>query len=113
LLVRFAPLGLPWVVTKYGGSALWALLIYWLVSALLPTSRLTTGALVAAAIAAAVEFGKLLRAPNLDAFRHTIPGILLLGRVFSVTDLLVYGLAIVGGVVLDRRLRRRPSNTAS
>jgi hypothetical protein len=80
---------------------------------LLPTSRLTTGALVAAAIAAAVEFGKLLRAPNLDAFRHTIPGILLLGRVFSVTDLLVYGLAIVGGVVLDRRLRRRPSNTAS
>ena len=33
LIVRFAPLGLPQFVTKYGGSMLWALMIYWIVSA--------------------------------------------------------------------------------
>ena len=36
LVVRFAPLGLPQFVVKYGGSTLWALMVYWIVSALLP-----------------------------------------------------------------------------
>lgn len=29
LLCRFAPLGLPYVIVKYGGSFLWAATIYW------------------------------------------------------------------------------------
>jgi hypothetical protein len=105
LTIRFVPLGLPVPIVKYGGSMLWALMIYWIVSAFLPSLRLLAAALISAAIATAVEFFKLHHAPALDAFRLTIPGILLLGRVFSTWDILAYWLAILIGVFVDRRIR--------
>lgn len=102
LTIRFVRLGLPLIIVKYGGSMLWALMIYWIVSALLPSLRLLVSALISAALATAVEFFKLHHAPALDAFRLTIPGVLLLGRVFSAWDILAYWLAILIGVFLDR-----------
>ena len=105
LVVRFVHFGLPPVVVKYGGSMLWALMIYWIVSTLLPSVRLCSVALLTAGITTAVEFFKLFHAPALDAFRLTIPGILLLGRFFSAWDILAYWIAIVAGVLLDRRIR--------
>jgi hypothetical protein len=67
LAIRFAPLGLPHFVVKYGGSMLWALVIYWIVTTLLPARRLLTVALLAGTIATTVEFAKLCRTPALDA----------------------------------------------
>ena len=106
LAIRFAPLGLPQFIVKYGGSMLWALMVYWIVSALLPTQRLLVVALLAAAIATAVEFLKLYHSTALDAFRHTLPGVLLLGRIFSVWDIVAYWLAISAGAIADSALRR-------
>lgn len=106
LVVRFAPLGLPPFVVKYGGSTLWALMVYWIVSALLPSWRLFAIALLAGVIATAVEFVKLYHSPALDAFRLTLPGILLLGRFFSVWDIVAYWIAIAVGAFLDRGIRR-------
>jgi len=108
LAVRFAPLGLPLFVVKYGGSMLWALMVYWIVSALLPSWRFLAVALVAGTLATAVEFFKLYHSPTLDAFRLTLPGVLLLGRFFSVWDIGAYWLAIVIGAFVDQRIRRRP-----
>lgn len=105
LAVRFAPLGLPLFVVKYGGSTLWALMVYWIISALLPSWRLLTVALVAGTLATAVEFFKLYHSPALDAFRLTLPGVLLLGRFFSVWDIVAYWLAIVVGAFADQALR--------
>jgi len=105
LVFRFAPLGLPSGLVKYGGSTMWALMIYWLVSTLLPRWRLPAAGLVAAVIATAVEFGKLYRSPWLDAFRLTLPGILLLGKYFSYWDIVAYWFAIAFGVLADRNLR--------
>jgi hypothetical protein len=105
LVIRFAHFGLPPVIVKYGGSMLWALMIYWIVSALLPSVRLSAVALLAAGITTAVEFFKLYHAPAFNAFRLTLPGILLLGRFFSAWDILAYWIAIVVGVVVDRRIR--------
>jgi len=107
LAARFAPLGLPPIVVKYGGSTLWALMIYWVVSALLPSFRLVALVLLTAGIATAVEFAKLYHSPGLDAFRLTLPGVLLLGRVFSVWDIAAYWLAIVAGGLADHGIRRR------
>ena len=107
LVIRFAPLGLPRFVVKYGGSMLWALMIYWVVSTLQPRLRFAPAALLAGTIATAVEFLKLYHAPALDAFRLTLPGILLLGRIFSVDDILSYWLAIAAGAFLDARMARR------
>jgi carbon starvation protein CstA len=108
LAVRFAPLGLPLFVVKYGGSTLWALMVYWIISALLPSWRFLPVALLAGTLATAVEFFKLYHSPALDAFRLTLPGVLLLGRYFSVWDIVAYWLAIVIGAFVDQRIRRRP-----
>ena len=105
LVIRFVHFGLPPVVVKYGGSMLWALMIYWIVSTLLPSLRLCAVALLTAGITTAVEFFKLYHSPALDAFRLTLPGILLLGRFFSAWDSLAYWIAIAAGVLLDRRIR--------
>jgi hypothetical protein len=106
LAVRFARVGLPVAVVKYGGSMLWALTIYWVVSTVAARLRLDATVLLAGSIATAVEFFKLYRSPGVDAFRLTLPGILLLGRYFSVWDIVAYWMAIVAGAVVDGRIRR-------
>jgi Protein of unknown function (DUF2809) len=105
LAVRFVPFGQPQGIAKYGGSALWALMIYWLTTALAPRLRVMHAALIAIAIATAVEFFKLVHTPAVDSFRGTIAGILLLGRFFSYFDILAYCAAITCGAWADEKLR--------
>jgi hypothetical protein len=100
-------LGLPTLLVKYGGSTLWAIAFYCLLSTLLPNWRLPTIAIFTGALATVVEFAKLYHSPNLDAFRLTLPGILLLGRFFSVWDIFAYWLAICTAATLDRWIRSR------
>ena len=105
LAVRLVPLCLPPFVVKYAGSMLWALMIYWIASTVLRSRRIVDVALIAGAVATAVEFFKLYHSPRFDAFRLTLPGILLLGRYFSGWDIAAYWIAICAGAFLDRRLR--------
>jgi hypothetical protein len=83
-------------------------MVYWIVSALLPSWRLLALVLLTGVLATAVEFAKLYHSPGLDAFRLTLPGVLLLGRVFSVWDIAAYWIAIVVGGFVDMGIRRRP-----
>jgi len=105
LIFRFIPLGLPSFVVKYAGSMLWALMIYWIVSTLFPWWHLLIVALISAFLTTAIELFKLYHSPGLDAFRLTLPGILLLGRFFSVRDIVAYWIAIFVGAFLDKRIR--------
>jgi hypothetical protein len=100
---RMAPLHLPPFLYKYGGSVLWAAMVYWLVAALLPRRRPITVAAAAATVAALVEFSRLFHPPALDAFRLTLAGKLLLGRFFSTRDIAAYWLAIAATALLDWR----------
>ena len=77
-MVRFASLGLPSPIVKYGGSTLWALMVYWIVSTLLPSWRLPAVALLTGVLATGVELVKLYHSPGLDAFRLTLPAIFIL-----------------------------------
>jgi hypothetical protein len=106
LAVRMAPFGLPAVVEKYGGSMLWAVMIYWIVSAALARWRLPVVGLVAGAVATGVEFFKLYHSPGMDAFRLTLPGMILLGRTFSVRDIVAYWVAIGVAAWVDGGIRR-------
>jgi len=106
LAVRMAPLGLPAVVVKYGGSMMWAVMIYWVVSTALARWRLPVVVTIAGAIATAVEFFKLYHSPGMDAFRLTLPGIILLGRIFSVRDIVAYWVAISVAACVDAGIRR-------
>lgn len=105
LTIRLTPLGLPDGVVKYGGSALWAMMIYWIVSTARPRWSPVRSALASSAIALCVELFKLYHTPQLDAFRLTLPGKLLLGRVFSLWDLLAYTLAIIAGMLAHHAIR--------
>jgi hypothetical protein len=42
----------------------------------------------------------------MDAFRLTLPGMILLGRFFSVRDIVAYWVAIGAAAWLDGRIRR-------
>ena len=112
LVIRFIPLGLPAVIVKYGGSMLWALMIYWIISALLPSMRLLTVAVITAALTIAVEFFKLHHSPALDGFRMTAAGIVLLGRVFSLRDILAYLIAIMIGLLIDHGICSAANSTS-
>ncbi|MDB5584120.1 MAG: hypothetical protein JWR80_9296 [Bradyrhizobium sp.] len=95
-------LGLPAFVVKYGGTILWGTMVFFLMA--MAASHLSRPriALIAAAIAIGVELFRLVHFPWLDAFRLTLPGALLLGRVFSVWNMLAYGVGIAIGALLDR-----------
>ncbi len=110
LAVRLLPLGLPDFVVKYGGSMLWAAMIYWIVSTLFPAWRWLNAVFASGVLATAVEFFKLYRSPGIDAFRLTLPGKLLLGRYFSLSDIAAYWGAIVLAALIDNKIRnaRRP-----
>lgn len=101
LSARFAPLGLPWFVMKYSGSALWAAMIYWMLALVRPKSNAATLAVAAGAIAALAEFSRLYHVTWLDAFRVTLPGALLLGRYFSLRNIVAYWLGISAVAALD------------
>ncbi len=110
LLLRFAPLGLPAFVVKYGGSTMWALMIYWVAAVGRPRWSVLAVVVVAGVVATAVEFLKLYRVGWLDAFRLTLPGVLLLGRYFSGWDIVAYWVAIGFGALVDELVVRRSSN---
>jgi hypothetical protein len=96
------PLRLPPFWLKYGGSALWAMALYWLLAICLPRYRSTPLAGLAAAAAALLEFSRLWHLPGLDAFRVTLAGRLLLGRYFSLKNITAYWLAIALAALLDQ-----------
>ena len=104
--IRGLHVGLPWVVVKYGGSMLWALMIFFVGSALMPKWPLVRLALISGIVATAVEVFKLYRSPGMDAFRLTPAGKLLLGRVFSGWDIVAYWVAIAAGVAIEAGIRR-------
>jgi Protein of unknown function (DUF2809) len=98
--------GLPASIVKYGGSILWATMVFFLTSTLASIAGLRLPwwsiALISAVIAVSVELFRLVHAPWLDAFRLTLAGALLLGRIFSPWNMIAYGAGIILGMLLDR-----------
>jgi hypothetical protein len=103
---RMVPLGLSPFWFKYGGSALWAVALYWLIAVSLPRLSAVGLAILAAAVAALVEFSRLWQVAAVDAFRLTLAGRLLLGRYFSLKNIVAYWVAIALAAILDRWLIR-------
>jgi hypothetical protein len=111
LIWRFVLLGLPPFLFKYGGSVLWAAMIYWLAALIAPRAQPPHLALIAAAIATAVELFKLVHTPAVETFRLTFAGKVILGRYFYFSDFLAYYLAIAAAAFIDNRMRSRSSQT--
>jgi hypothetical protein len=110
LIWRMAPLHLPFFLWKYGGSALWAIAVYWMIAFLLPNARPIILATLACLFALAVELSRLIPSPTLEAFRETLAGRLILGSIFSPRNILAYWLAIFLAAFADRVNRSRAAN---
>lgn len=97
---------LPAWFVKYAGSILWGAMVYLLVALAAgkkPRTFLSSAAFV---IAVAVELFRLVHTPWLDAFRLTLAGALLLGRVFSLWNIAAYMVGIAGAAMIERRVAR-------
>lgn len=92
---------LPFIVVKYGGSALWGAMVYLLLALLFGRLRPAAIAVMALFVAISVELFRLYHAPWLDAFRLTTAGALLLGRIFSLWNMLAYTIGIAIACLLD------------
>jgi hypothetical protein len=113
LVWRLAPLGLPPFWLKYGGSVLWGAMVLLIVGAFQRRARpacITPFAVAMVALAA--ELFRLFHAPALDAFRLTLPGALLLGRVFSPWNILAYWVGIAAALPLRAALLRTAAPAA-
>ena len=106
LLWRSGFMPLPPVVSKYGGDALWALMVFVGFGFLLPRAPTLTVALLALTFAWGVEISQLYHAPWLEAIRATIPGRLVLGTTFNWPDLIAYAVGIALGALMEWQLRR-------
>ncbi|MDQ2842468.1 MAG: DUF2809 domain-containing protein [Acidobacteriota bacterium] len=104
---RMLPLGLSPFWFKYGGSMLWAAAFYWLIAVCLAECSVAGLTCLAAIAVAVAEFSRLWNVPILDAFRLTLAGRLLLGRYFSLKNILAYWIAIALAALVDRWLVRR------
>lgn len=105
LVLRLVPLGLPYFVVKYGGSALWGAMVYALAAACAPSAGIRVVLLVAFAISTVTELSRLYHTPALDAFRMTFAGALLLGRIFSIWNIAAYCAGILLASLADRAFR--------
>ena len=105
LLWRSDSMPLPPAFSKYGGDALWALMVFLGCGFLLPRASTLTVALLALTFAWGVEFSQLYQAPWIDALRATLPGRLVLGNTFNWPDLPAYALGIGLGVLVEWRIR--------
>jgi hypothetical protein len=106
---RFLPLSS--FAAKYGGDALWALLVF--VGFGLLFNRVSTlrTALFSLCFAWSIEFSQLYHAPWIDSLRARQLGHFILGSTFNGPDLLAYLAGIVFGASAERlfisSLRRR------
>jgi len=87
---------------------LWGAMVYCLVRTVWPRARPVPMAVVAAVIAAAVEFSQLWHARALDAFRRTTIGVLLIGRFFSWRDIAAYVFGIAVACLVELAVHARP-----
>lgn len=95
--------GVPIFIVKYGGSALWGTMVYLLVAIFAARWRPGRVAAAAMTVAIAVEFSRLYHTPSLDAFRLTLAGALLLGRIFSLWNIVAYAVGIGAAFMMEKK----------
>jgi hypothetical protein len=84
------------------GSALWGLMVYFIVRFLLIRSTVVKAATISLLFSYAIEFWQLYQAPWINHIRQTLFGRLVLGQGFEWGDLVSYTVGIGVGVLWDR-----------
>ena len=101
LLWRSLPASLAPFLWKYGGDAIWAAMVYFLVRCIGPSRSITWSATLALGISFATELSQLYHAPWIDSIRGMRLGALILGSTFNWPDLPAYALGIAFAALVD------------
>lgn len=107
LLSRSALVAEDSFVREYVGDGLWAMMVYWMFSALAPQARWRNRAMLALGFCICIELSQLSQMPWLLQARATTLGALVLGHSFSYADLILYSIGIGVATWLDRLLFSR------
>jgi hypothetical protein len=107
LASRRFPSAFPVVVARYGGDALWAGMVFWLIALLRPATATSRVAVAAFTLALTVELSQLYHAPWLDTLRASRLGALALGQGFLWSDLVSYAVGVALATLLDRWITAR------
>jgi hypothetical protein len=95
---------------KYGGDALWALLMFLGFRCVLIRASILRVTLVSLAFCFAVEFSQLYDAPWIDSIRNTRLGALTIGATFNAPDLIAYSAGVALGWMIETARQRRPES---
>src|SRR5687768_13999828 len=101
LSIRRFPQASPSFIARYAPDALWASLVYWLISAVSPRARPLVVAAGAFLVSVAVETSQLYHATWIDAVRATRLGALVLGSGFLWSDLFCYAAGVTLAAAID------------
>ena len=101
LVVHWYGTVLPPATRDILGDALWAMMIAWLIGALVPQKPIVARATVALVICWIVEFSQAYHQEFLDSVRNTAVGQLVLGSGFDVRDLGAYALGVAAALGLE------------
>ena len=101
LAVHFRGGALPPAARDVFGDALWAMMVTWVISAVVPKLSLLRRATAAATVCLVVEFSQLVDQPALNAIRRTTVGHLVLGNSFDPRDLAAYLAGVIACVLFD------------
>lgn len=93
---------LPEFLAEYAGDALWALMVFLLVSTLLGGVSSWLRACIALLFSFLVEFSQLYHAPWIDTIRATTLGGLVLGHGFLWSDFACYTAGVTIGFVAEQ-----------
>jgi hypothetical protein len=107
LAIHLGGTRLPPAVRDVIGDALWAVMLTWWVSALVPRLALGARAAVAFGSCCAIELSQLVHAPGLDTVRQTTLGHLVLGSGFDPRDFAAYALGVLAAVLIERVVASR------
>ena len=99
--LRSQMIPLPAFVIKYGGDALWALMVFCGIGFLFCRASTLRVGLIAICISCAVEFSQLYHAPWIDAVRGTRLGALALGATFNWPDFIAYAVGVGVGMFVE------------
>ena len=97
---------LPEFLAAYAGDTLWAANIVFVIRFVSPLLSIKKTAAIAAVFSLAIEVSQLYQAEWIRAVRSTLPGALILGHGFLWSDLLCYGVGVVAGALIARKVSR-------
>jgi len=89
------------------GDALWAAMMFWFVSALIPGLSLGARGIVALCICFAVETAQRIDSPALDTLRNSTIGHLVLGSGFDPRDFVSYSVGVFAAMLVAYGVARR------